>query len=105
MAHIKGKVFSPMLDETTDVTLEKLLAICTRYFSEKSSEVATAFLGLYPVIHATGYALLQIVSDCLSEYAICLRDSFGITCDGDAVMNGEHNSVWSRIKESHLIAS
>lgn len=91
-------MFSPMLDETTDVTVEKLLAIRTRYFSEKSGEVVTPFLGLYPVVHATGEALFQIVRGCLFEYGMCLSDCVGIACDGAAVMVGEHNSVWSRIK-------
>ncbi|KAG0445007.1 hypothetical protein HPB47_004919 [Ixodes persulcatus] len=99
MTDIKGKKFSLMLDETTDVTVEKLLAICTRYFSEKSGEVVTPFLGLYPVVHATGEALFQIVRGCLFEYGMCLSDCVGIACDRAAVMVGEHNSVWSRMKE------
>lgn len=88
-----------MLDETTDISVGKLLAICVRYYSEKSENIMTAFLGLYPVVQATGVALFQAVKDSLSEYGLSRSDCIGLACDGAAVMVGENNSVWSRIKE------
>ena len=97
--YIKGKRFSIMLDETTDITLEKLLAICVRYYRENTEKIMTAFLGLYPIVQATGEALFQTVKDSLYEYDLTLANCIGIACDGAAVMVGENNSVWSRIKE------
>lgn len=88
-----------MLDETTDVSVEKLFTICARYFSEKCSKIVTVFLGLYPVIHATGEVLFKIFKNCLAEHTHSLSDCIGFGCDGTAVMTGEHNSIWSRIKE------
>lgn len=54
VSDMKGKTFSLMVDESTDVGVEKLLAVCARYFSEKSSKIKTTFLGLYLVVQATG---------------------------------------------------
>lgn len=99
ISDMKGKKFSLMVDESTDVAVEKLLAVCARYFSEKSGEILTAFLGLYPVVQATGEALFLALTECLREHGLAFADCIGIACDGAAVMVGEHNSVWSRIKK------
>ncbi|XP_068239267.1 SCAN domain-containing protein 3-like [Palaemon carinicauda] len=96
---VQGKKFSLLVDETTDISVEKLLAICIRYFDEDCGKILTAFLGLYPIVHATGEALFKAVKDSMTEYNICLSDCIGIACDGASVMVGEYNSVWSRIKE------
>lgn len=61
----KGKKFSLMVGESTDVACEKLLAGCARYFSEKSGEITTAFLGLHAVVQATGEALFLALIECL----------------------------------------
>lgn len=65
----------------------------------KSLKKSTAFLGMYPVVQATGVALFQAVKDSLSQYGLSLSDRIGLSCDGAAVMVRENNSVWSRIKE------
>lgn len=96
---IRGKKFSLLIDESTDVSVDKMLAICARYFSDKSCKIETVFLGLYPVIQATGEALFQIVKDSVAEHGMTLLNCLGFGCDGAAVMVGEHNIVWSRIKE------
>lgn len=100
VADIRGKKYSLMVDESTDTSVEKMLVICARYFSEKFKKIVTVFFGLYPVIQATGEALFQIVTDSVTEHGMTLVDCIGIGCDGAAVMVGEHNSVWSRIKQA-----
>lgn len=51
-----------MVEESTDVAAEKLLAVCARYFSEKSGEIKTAFLGLFTVVQATRERLFLALS-------------------------------------------
>lgn len=99
ISDMKGKKFSLIVDEGTDVATEKLLAVCARYFSEKAGEIKTAFLGLYPVVRATGEALFRALTECLRDHSLAFADCIGIGCDGAAVMVGGHNSVWSRIKK------
>lgn len=65
ISDMKGKKFSLMVDESTDVATEKLLAVRSRYFSEKIGEIKAAFLGLYPVVQATGEALFLTLTECL----------------------------------------
>lgn len=48
-----------MVDESTDVAVEKLVAVCIQYFSEKSREILTAFLGFYPAVQALSEALTE----------------------------------------------
>lgn len=49
-------------------------------------------------MQATGEVLFQIIKESLSDYGLSLSDSIGLGCDGAAVMVGENNSVWSRVK-------
>lgn len=84
-----------MVDESTDLAVEKLVAVCIQYFSEKSGEILTAFLGFYPAVQGLSEAL----TECLREHGLAFTDCIGIACDGAVVMVGEHNSVWLRIKK------
>ena len=40
---MRGKTYSLFVDETTDISVKKICAICARYFSEMESKVVTVF--------------------------------------------------------------
>jgi len=50
----KGRKYAIIIDESTDISIQKHLYIPLRYFNEKRNEIITAFLGLIPVLKATG---------------------------------------------------
>ena len=95
---VKGKKYSIIVDESTDISTTKLLCAMIRYHSEKENKIVTAFVDLVPVIEANGENLFHALKTCLNGIGLKLNDCIGYGCDGASVMVGEHNSVWSRIR-------
>ena len=95
---VKGKKYSIIADESTDISTTKLLCAMIRYHSEKENKIMTAFVDLVPGIEAYGENLFHALKTCLNGIGLKLNDCIGYGCDGVSVMVGEHNSVWSRIR-------
>ena len=89
---MRGKKYS-LVDETTDISVDKICAICARYFSEMESKVVTVFLGLYRTIHTTGAEVFSVIENCI-EYDLVIENMIGFGCDGASSMVGSHNSVF-----------
>ena len=98
-ADMEGAFFSILVDESTDAAVQKQLCICVTYFSKSRQKIHTAYMGLFPVVTATGEALFAVIKEALNEYGLTLSSCVGYGSDGAANMVGEHNSVWSRIRE------
>jgi len=98
---MRGKKYSLLVDETTDISVEKICAICARYFSEMESKVVTVFLGLYRTIHTTGAEVFSVIENCIAEYDLVIENMIGFGCDGASSMVGSHNSVFSRIQAAN----
>ena len=96
---MRGKKYSLLVDETTDISVEK---ICARYFSEMESKVVTVFLGLYRTINTTGAEVFSVIENCIAEYDLVIENMIGFgECDGASSMVGSHNSVFSRIQAAN----
>ncbi len=61
LADLAGRKFSLLADESTDVSPDKHLCLCLKYFSEDDTEVKTALLALSPVVETSGEALFTAV--------------------------------------------
>ncbi|XP_042882838.1 zinc finger BED domain-containing protein 5-like [Penaeus japonicus] len=85
-------------DESTDISADKNICVCLRFFDETVNEVVSAFLGLVPITEATGEALFKAISDLLLKCGIAIENCIGFSSDGASNMIGENNSLWSRIK-------
>ncbi|XP_046864677.1 SCAN domain-containing protein 3-like [Xenia sp. Carnegie-2017] len=96
---VEGKHFSLIVDKTTDISVAKDLAIIIRYFSEKQCKVTDCLLEIVPMSSATGELIFNATKKTLDWYCLDLKNCMGFGCDGASVMVGQHNSVWSRIKE------
>ncbi len=96
---IKGKKYSMFIDESTDVSVTKVLVIAVKYFSLKRGAITTALLSASALVHATGEDLFEAVKKELGEVGLSLHDCIGLSCDGAAANVGVHNSLWSRVKE------
>ncbi|CAB3986321.1 zinc finger MYM-type 6-like [Paramuricea clavata] len=94
-----GQKYCVILDESTDVSCNKLLCVIIRFYSKSEKKIVTALLSLIPVIKATGENLFQALKGSLENAGLSLANCVGYASDGASVMVGEHNSVWSRIKE------
>lgn len=96
---IKGRKFSLILDESTDVSSEKELAVVIRYYSHKKSAFVTAFLGLVPVFDCSASGLFTSLKQFLEKCHLPIADCVGIGTDGASVMCGQYNSLYSRMRE------
>ncbi len=55
-------------------------------------------LGIGSSIDATGESLFNAISTLAGDFGMVLSDCIGFASDGASNMVGEHNSVWSRIR-------
>ena len=90
---VKGKKYSIIIDESTDISTTKLLCAMIRHHSEKEKKIVTAFVDLVPVIEANGENIFHALKTCLTWIGLKLNDSIGYGCNSASVMVGEHNSV------------
>ena len=96
---LSGCKYSLLIDESTDVSVNKLLVILIRYVSPSQKKLVTALISVLPIVQATGEAIYQAITKALTEMNIKLSDCIGLSCDGANANIGEHNSVWSRLKQ------
>lgn len=96
-----GRKYSLLLDESTDVSSEKHLAVLAKYFSPTERCVCTTILGLVPLITATGQDLFDATKACLDDFEMELSNCIALSVDTASNNIGEHNSLWSRIREAN----
>lgn len=96
---LKDSKYSLLIDESTDVSVTKLLCLCVKYFSRKEKRVQSSFLGLIPVISTTGKSLFCEIKNFLSKNNIDIKNCIGLGTDGANNVSGETNFVFSRFRE------
>lgn len=57
LEEIGNQSYSIILDESTDVTTEKYMAYCIRYYNSKLEKIVVDFLGFQEVFEATASVL------------------------------------------------
>ena len=95
---LAGKKYSLIVNESTDISIQKGLAICAKYYSKSEQKIIVTFMGIVPILHGIGEAL-KAVELFLEWYSLDLSDCISLGTDGAATMTGEHNSLWSLIRE------
>lgn len=83
----------------TYVSSEKELALVIRYYSHKKSAFVTAFLGLGPVFDCSASGLFTNLKEFLDKCHLPITDSVGVGTNGASMMCGQHDSLYSRMKE------
>ena len=87
------------MDETTDGTVIKVLAILVRYFNEKYLRFETRLFRLKKVVLCTGEELYDQLLLAFDEHKIEFqKECIGFCSENANVMVGVYNSVWSRLK-------
>ena len=97
---MKGQKFSLLVDESTDVSSTKLMAVCVCYFNSDLKKVVYQFLGQEEVVSCSGENLFLAIKKILDSYDLNFKDVVGYSSDGANNVAGQHNSVWSRVKEA-----
>ena len=85
-----------LADESTDISCEKHICICVRFFDDTTDQIGSCFLGLIPVMDATGESLFNAISTLAGDFGMVLSDCIGFPSASNMI--GEHNSVWCHIR-------
>ncbi|KAL7292528.1 hypothetical protein TKK_0014099 [Trichogramma kaykai] len=96
---LRSQPFTICVDESTDVSKDKLLAIEVRFFDFEDLKVKTFFWDLYPVFEknikasATAERLFQCINLSFSSYNVPLNNIHAISMDGCSTMTGRTRGV------------
>ena len=90
--------FSLLMDETTDISVEKQACLMVRYFDDGVSSVVTKFYQMVTVNTANAQNLYDAVRTQFETDNVSFSNLLGFGSDGASVMLGRHNSVVTRLK-------
>ncbi|XP_030761112.1 uncharacterized protein LOC115886173 isoform X2 [Sitophilus oryzae] len=90
--------FSIILDESTDVSTNKLLAIMIKYYSQKRNDVVTQFLSFISVVEATAQVLFEKVCEFFESIKLPLKNLIGLGTDGGSNLCGKNHSLFTLLK-------
>lgn len=99
MEQLRKIKFSIIIDESTDISATKQLALVVRYFCERRLTIRSQFLCLLEVTESDATTLTTILTSYFEKNTIPLDNIIGYASDTTNVMFGEHNSVVSQLKE------
>lgn len=88
-------VFALMLDESTDVTIDKRLSICVRYV--KDGEPQTKMLCNVHLDDGCAHTIVNCVSEQFKTFGVDLDSCTSLATDGAAVMLGRHKGVGKQL--------
>ena len=86
-----------MIDESTDVSIQKLLCITISYVCD-SEGVQYAFLGLFPVLEINAQSLYETLERELKGFGLNIEDCIGFASDGASVMVGKQKQCMDKNK-------
>ena len=86
-----------MVDKVCDMTIEKHIAICTKYIYE-SGDVKTAFLSDTILKTATADVITERIQTQVEHHDLSIDEMTGSGSDGAAVFIGKKSGVAQRLK-------
>ena len=97
-ADLHDGCYSLIADKNTDAASTKNL--CShQYFSKSKNKVETSLLGMAEVVSATEENLFEALESLTDRAHLQLENCIGLGTDGVSNMIGQHNSLFSRLKE------
>ncbi|KAH7957122.1 hypothetical protein HPB52_015559 [Rhipicephalus sanguineus] len=102
---IGDSYYSLIIDESTDISVTKFLAISIIYHSVTKSRIMTTFLNLCTMGVCTADGIVAAVKSTLMEYCLKLERMRGVGTDNASVMTGINNGVHRKLKAEapHLV--
>ncbi|XP_072398863.1 zinc finger protein 862-like [Diabrotica undecimpunctata] len=99
IAKLQVTKFSIIIDETTDISTRKCLAILVRYLDKTSYSVMDSLFTLVEVEECTADGLTSAILNVLNTLNINLQNVIGFAADNASVMMGEFGGVQAKLKE------
>lgn len=90
--------YSLLLDESTDISVSKILGISIRYFSRSLKTIISTFLGLVEIEDGTANSIVNGIKGLLLVLNIEIKKMIGIGTDNATVMTGTNNGVHALLK-------
>lgn len=97
--------FSLLVDESTDISATKILAVSIRYFSKKMQNVISTYLAMEEIIHGDANSLFACIKKIMNDWDLRAEDMVGVGTDGASSMVGQHHSLQALLKREipHLL--
>ena len=95
----RNQKFSIIVDESTDVSTNQMLAVVVRYCDAKTKRVVDSLLDLIEVEDGTGLGLFTAVKKLLNTHAIPLSNIIGFAADNCATMMGTTSGFQAQLKK------
>ena len=86
--------YSIETDESTDISVTKLLSFTVRYYSPRFLEVRETFLDLIDIEKADAESLFQHLKNVIDDWGLDPLKFIGLGTDGASVMIGVKQSLW-----------
>ena len=94
--HHCQRLFSLMIDETTDVAVLNEMVIYARYI--ENGKVSTSFLKICELFNGTADTTETTLVAYMEDKGLSMSKMVGLGTDGASVMTGVHNGVGARFK-------
>jgi len=88
-----------IVDESTDVGLEKQLCIMVRYYSKAQQTIVTTFLGLVSITAESAETVFATITAFLRNKQLPVEKCLRLATDGCNTMCGANNSVITKFYE------
>lgn len=100
-----------IVDESTDISVHKMLVLYIKYRKENDVNYKTVFGGIIQLTACTARDIVQAITQFYSKHGLDLQRMVMLTSDGATVMLGKHNGVAALLKrqiphltEQHCVA-
>lgn len=102
---IQDNYFSLILDESTDISVTKLLGVIIRYFSNMSNSFVSRYLTLIELQSGTADGILQGIENAIRDFNLDFKKLCGIGVDNASVMTGVNNGVFMKLKQKYNLSN
>lgn len=112
MCNVKNAPWHTLIvDESTDITVKKMLVLYIKYREKNDVNYKTVFGGIIQLTACTAHDTVQAITQFYSKHGLDLQRMVNLTSDGASVMLGKHNGVAALLQrqiphltEQHCVA-
>lgn len=95
---LKDKYFSLIVDETTDISTEKSLAVVVRIYDSLQNRVRDLFVGLIQLVKSDSETVYTSLVSFFNKLGVPTSNIIGLATDGASVMSGHLTGLQARFK-------
>lgn len=88
-----------IVDESTDITVHKMLVLYIKYREENNVNHKTVFGGIVQLTACTARDIVQAITQFYTKHKLDMQRMVMLTSDGASVMLGKHNGVAALLKQ------